>query len=204
MATADLFSGCKGKRLGEGLAWLREPPSWEFKADGLEIVPQGKTDFFRPVVGDSVDSACLLYTRVTGDFTAVTEARAVLVGFGDAAALTVRSDAEHWAKICIERSPRGEISIVSVVTDGVSDDSNNELLSTAHAFIRLTRVGRLFGMHYRAQEGPWRFARYFNLDVPSQVMVGIHAQAPFVEGCRATFTRFTVEPKGVVDFRSGE
>ena len=204
MATEDLFRGCKGRHLGAGLEWLREPPSWEFKTDGLEIVPQEKTDFFRPVVGDPVDNACLLYTRVTGDFTAVAEAHAVLVGFGDAAALTVRSDAEHWAKICIERSPRGEISIVSVVTDGVSDDSNNELLPAAGASIRLTRVGRLFGMHYRTQEGPWRFVRYFHRDVPDQLMVGIHAQAPFVGGCRATFTRFTVEPRGVSDFRSGE
>jgi len=204
MATEDLFKGCSGKRLGTRLAWLREPPSWEFKADGLEIVPQGKTDFFRPVTGDAVDNACLLYTRVTGDFTAVAEAHAVLVGFGDAAALMVRSDAQHWAKICIERSPRGDISIVSVVTDGVSDDTNNEMLSAARASIRLTRVGRLFGMHYRVQEGPWRFVRYFSRDLPDQLMVGIHAQAPFGSGCRATFTRFELEPKGVADFRSGE
>ncbi len=204
MATVDLFSGCKGKQLSAGLAWLREPPSWEFGPEGLQIVPEGKTDFFRPVVGEPSDNACLLYTRISGDFTAVTEAHAVLVGFGDAAALTVRSDPEHWAKICIERSPHGETSIVSVVTDGVSDDSNNELLSAAHASIRLMRVGRVFGMHYRVQEGPWRFVRYFSLDVPDEVMVGVHAQAPFVAGCRATFARFEVGPRGVADFRSGE
>jgi len=199
-----MFKGCEGKRLSTGLAWLHEPREWGFGQDGLEIVPEGKTDFFRPVVGGPVDNACLLYTWITGDFTAVADAHAVLAGFGDAAALTVRSDAERWAKICIERSPRGEISIVSVVTEGVSDDSNNEVLAAARASVRLTRTGNVFGMHYRAGAGAWRFVRTFGMEVPARVMVGVHAQAPFVSGCRATFTRFEVEPQGVSDLRSGE
>jgi regulation of enolase protein 1 (concanavalin A-like superfamily) len=204
MASADMFKDCNGKRLGAGLAWLREPPSWKFGPSGLEIVPEGKTDFFRPVIGEPHDNACLLYTWITGDFTAVADAHAALSGFGDAAALTVRSDAEHWAKICIERSPRGETSIVSVVTEGVSDDSNNELLQAPRASIRLTRTGSVFGMQYRTDAGAWRFVRAFGLDVPARLMVGLHAQAPFVSGCRATFTRFEVEPWGVPDLRSGD
>jgi regulation of enolase protein 1 (concanavalin A-like superfamily) len=214
MTGVNLFTGSDGKRLAEGLAWLRKPSSWGFGPAGLEIVPDGQTDFFRPAVGSPKDNACLLYTRVTGDFTAVAEASAVLVGFGDAAALTVRSDESHWAKICIERSPRGEVSIVSVVTSGTSDDSNNELLPSPAASLRLTRHGRVFGMQYRAASAPgagagagpdpWRFVRTFGLEMPDAVMVGVHAQAPFVAGCRATFTTFELSPVPVKDLRSGE
>lgn len=200
----NLFQGCEGKRLTERLTWLREPESWGFTAGGLEIVPVGKTDFFRPVVGAPVDNACLLYTWVTGDFTAVADTRVTLVGFGDAAALTVRADATHWAKICVERSPKGEVAIVSVVTTETSDDANNELLAGPAASIRLTRSGGVFAMHYRADTGPWRFVRTFGLALPQRVMVGIHAQAPFVPGCRAVFSRFEIDPVPVKDYRSGE
>jgi hypothetical protein len=211
MNGVNVFKGSEGKKLAEGLAWLRKPAAWSFGPGGLEIVPEGKTDFFRPSVGAPKDNASLLYTRVTGDFTAVVEASAVLAGFGDAAALTVRADESHWAKICIERSPRGEVSIVSVVTSGTSDDSNNELLPSAAASLRLTRHGRVFGMQYRAaaagsgaSAATWRFVRTFGLEMPDQVMVGVHAQAPFVAGCRATFTKFELSPVPVKDFRSGE
>ena len=113
----NLFDGCNGKSLANGLAWRNEPPQWNFDADGLTIVPQAKTDFFRPYQGTPNDSACLLYVDVTGDFTAVTKARAELVGFGDAAAITVRSGPALWAKLCLERSPIGDVSAVSVVTN---------------------------------------------------------------------------------------
>jgi hypothetical protein len=205
MIGVNVFKGCEGRKLGAGLTWLRKPASWDFGPAGLEIVPEGQTDFFRPSVGSPKDNACLLYTRVTGDFTAVAEASAVLAGFGDAAALTVRADESHWAKICIERSPRGEISIVSVVTSGTSDDSNNEVLPAAAASLRLTRHGRVFGMQYRAAgTGPWRFVRTFGLEMPAEVMVGVHAQAPFVAGCRVTFTKLELSPVPVKDLRSGE
>jgi regulation of enolase protein 1 (concanavalin A-like superfamily) len=200
----NLFQGCSGRNLAHGLQWLREPPSWGFSSGTLEIVAEAGTDFFRPPIGEAHDNACLLYTRVRGDFTALADARAVLAGFGDAGALTVRSSPTRWAKICIERSPRGEVSIVSVVTDLTSDDSNNELLSGPSASLRLTRQGQVFAMHYRADQGPWRFVRTFDLPMPEDVMVGVHAQAPFVAGCRVLFDRFEIEPGAVRDFRSGE
>lgn len=200
----DLFQGCSGRMLANGLAWLREPPDWGFADGRLTVVPEGKTDFFRPFHGQAADNACLLYVPVAGDFTAVAEASAALAGFGDAAALTVRADPRRWAKICIERSPIGETSVVSVVTDGFSDDANNELLASPSCLLRLTRAGNVFAMHFRADGARWRFVRTFALELPAEVLVGIHAQAPFTAGCRAVFTRFTLERTAVRDFRSGE
>jgi uncharacterized protein len=202
--TMDLFEGCRGTSLSDRLQWLREPESWGFQPEGLAIVPAGRTDFFCPVVGEPVDNACLLYTRVRGDFTAVTDARAVLAGFGDAAALTIRARAGLWAKICIERSPHGQVSIVTVVTSGRSDDANNEILETPAAALRVTRSGAAFAFHYRVGDGKWRFVRTFGLEMPEEIMVGIHAQAPFGAGCRASFARFELEQRAVANFRSGE
>ncbi|MBN1246348.1 MAG: DUF1349 domain-containing protein, partial [Anaerolineae bacterium] len=169
----NLLEGCYGHVLTERLAWLNEPPEWRMDDEGLLIVPAAETDFFRPYGGTPHDNACLLYTEVTGDFTAVTQARAHLVGFGDAAAITVRAGATQWAKLCVERSPIGDISAVSVVTNPTSDDANNELLGAPACFLRITRKGDVFGMHYSLDGRVWRFVRTFGMAMPETVMVGI-------------------------------
>ena len=200
----DMLSGCTGQQLSSGVKWLAAPPRWGFTKEGLEIHPRGFTDFFRPFGGEPNDNACLLYAWVEGDFTAVAAATATLAGFGDAAALTVRAAPDRWAKICIERSPIGEVAIVSVVTNGFSDDANNELLREPRGFVRITRGGNVFGMHYSLDGRTWRFVRTFGMDMPSEIMVGVHAQAPFGAGCSALFTAFTIEAGAVKNFRSGE
>lgn len=200
----DMFAGCRERQLVDGLAWLQEPPDWRFDAEGLHIVPWAQTDFFRPYQGTPKDNACLLYAQVTGDFTAVAHARAELVAFGDAAALTVRAAPSQWAKLCLERSPIGDIAAVSVVTNPWSDDANNELLAGPECMLRITRRGDVFGMHYSLDGSRWRFVRTFGMAMPQTVMVGVHAQAPFAGGCTATFMRFELSPEPVLDFRSGD
>jgi len=200
----NLLANCSSTSLNKNLKWINEPAHWNFDEKGLHIVPQPKTDFFRPYNGPQVDNACLLYTNVKGDFTACSSMSVVLAGFGDAAALTVRSDSNNWFKICIERSPVGDISIVSVITNGWSDDSNGELLSQPAATLRITRKGDTFGMNYRTENGNWRFVRAFSFKLPEEVMVGVHAQAPFQAGCSASISSFTLSSIPVDDVRSGE
>ena len=200
----NMFEGCSANKLDPRLSWLHEPREWRLGNDGLSVVPNAETDFYRPNGRDGKDNAALLYTEVSGDFTAVTHATAELVGFGDAAALTARVDEKTWAKLCLERSPIGEIAAVSVVTNPFSDDANNELVPAPECFLRLTRKGDTFGMFYSLDGKLWRFVRSFVMAVPKTIMVGIHAQAPFVGGCRVSFRSFEIVPTAVADFRSGE
>ncbi len=201
----NLFESCRDQALNKRLRWMNEPPQWHFDAGGrLHIVPQACSDFFRPPGDTAHDNACLLHTEVTGDFTVTTRTHAELAGFGDAAALTVRAGPAQWAKLCVERSPIGDISMVSVVTNEWSDDANSELLDAAACFMRLTRKGDVFAMHYSLDRVRWRLVRCFPMHVPPTVMVGVHAQAPFVGGCRAEFDFLDLTPKAIGDFRSGE
>lgn len=200
----NLLTGCDGTEPANGLKWLNEPPEWTVGEEGLRIVPRAPSDFFRPYGGTPKDNAGLLYRETTGDFTAATRVDVALAAFGDAAAITVRASATQWAKLCLERSPIGEISIVSVVTDPWSDDSNGEIVTTSGCHLRLTRKGRVFGMHYSLDGRTWRFVRTFALDMPARVRVGIHAQAPFSPGCHARFRSLTISPEPVADLRSGE
>ena len=200
----NLLADCAGMTLANDLKWLNEPPEWEVDDAGLRIVPRAPSDFFRPYDGPPNDNCCLLYKEVTGDFTAVTQVTADLVEFGDAAALTVRASETQWAKLCLERSPIGEVSVVSVVTNPWSDDSNSEIVTSSECYLRLTRKGNVFGMHYGLEGKKWRFVRAFALEIPLRLMVGIHAQAPFTPGCRVVFRSLTLSPEPVADLRSGD
>jgi regulation of enolase protein 1 (concanavalin A-like superfamily) len=201
----DVMALMEPGRPPDGFSWLNEPESWEFSAGRLRMNPAAHTDLFRPPDGSEArDNGCLLFTRVSGDFSAVVHLRAGLVGFGDAGAITVRDSPVSWAKLCMERSPVGDVSIVSVVTRGVSDDSNGELLGTPECWLRITRKERVFGMHHSIDGSAWRFARTFTIDTGDPVMVGIQAQAPYGGGCWVEFDHFTISPETVDDFRSGE
>ncbi len=200
----NLLSDCHGKSLADGLHWLNEPPEWHACGGGLTVAPEPGSDLFRPYHGKPRDDGCLLHLNITGDFTAVAQAKTELIGFGDAAGLAVRAGDTKWAKLCIERSPAGETSIVSVVTDPWSDDSNGEILHSPGCYLRLTRKGNVIGMHYSLDGSRWRFVRTFGMEMPPVVMIGIEAQAPSGGGCKVRFQSFTVSPTPVADFRSGE
>ena len=200
----NMFTGCKGKVLANGLKWLNEPPEWAFEDQGLRIVPRAGSDFLRLYREPPKDNCCLLYRYTRGDFTAIAQVSATLVEFGDAAALTLRASETQWAKLCLERSPIGEISLVSVVTNPWSDDSNSEIVTTSTCYLRLTRKGNVFGMHYSLNGKTWRFVRTFALETGPNLMVGIHAQAPFTAGCQVLFHSLTISPEPVDNFRSGE
>jgi uncharacterized protein len=199
----NLLQDGAGRSLPTGLSWRNEPAVWGFRPDGLHVEPDGHTDTFRKFEQSPKDSACFLYTEVSGDFSLAARLSVVPTAFGDAGAISIRRDETMWAKLCVERSPAGQVSIVSVVTDGWSDDANNELLPAPAAELRITRRGNLIGMHYRETEGPWRFVRTFGLDWPAVVQVGLQAQAPLQAGCRVHCTSLTLSSQVVTDFRSG-
>jgi hypothetical protein len=185
--------------------WLNEPESWSSEPGRLIVSPDPNTDLFCAPDGRvERDTACLVKTSVSGDFTAKAHLRAQLVGFGDAGVLTVRTSPTTWAKLCLERSPIGDVSVVSVVNRGVSDDANSELLDTPECWLRVTRKGHVFGMHYSLDGETWRFVRTFFLEMPETVSVGMQAQSPYSSGCRIEFDYWSIEPRAVADFRSGE
>ena len=200
----DLLADCSGKTLANGLKWMNEPQEWKAGHDGLTVSPESICDLFRPYGRPPSDNCGFLYKEVSGNFTAATRVFAELADFADGAALVVRAGVDQWAKICLERSPIGDISIVSVVTDPWSDDSNGEIVTSKDCRLRITRKGSIFGMHYSLDGLSWRFVRMFSLELPSTVKVGIHAQAPFSTGCRVVFRSLTISPETVDDFRSGD
>jgi regulation of enolase protein 1 (concanavalin A-like superfamily) len=93
--------------------------------------------------------------------------------------------------------------IVSVVTNGASDDCNSVVLSRADAWLRVAGFGDAFAFHYSLDGQTWHFVRYFTLHERAGVRAGFSVQSPTGEGCTVTYTGVRYQPVALADLRSG-
>ncbi|GIH06543.1 hypothetical protein Rhe02_46100 [Rhizocola hellebori] len=188
------------------LTWDIEPSSWHVDAGIVTVTTGPATDYFidpagghralnapRAVVASPPES-WQLKARVTVDFS----------GTYDAGVLMVYADDEHWAKLCFERSPQGSAMVVSVVTNGVSDDANAWVVpDPAQIWLRISRVRQAYAFHASPDGKQWEFVRYFRLDTNATVRAGIEVQAPIGDGCTATFSELSMTSTELLDLRDG-
>ncbi len=173
-------------------------------AGGIRITTPARCDYFQDPAGQlSNDSAPFLHLDVTGDFVARALVAHPFRFTYDAAALMVRQDVKHWAKLCFEATDFGMHAIVSVVTDSVSDDANGANYHWPQVWLQVVRKGSLFGLHYAPDGEQWNMVRLFSLDLPQTVQVGMVAQCPIGEGTEIDFLNFNLENRTVENMRSG-
>ncbi|MGI6366951.1 MAG: DUF1349 domain-containing protein [Anaerolineae bacterium] len=190
--------------------WLN-PSTLRREGEAWVIAAPAESDFFRShsapaadgTLPDSKDDAPYLYTSVTGDF--VLRAR-VQHGFADtydACALMVRVNEQVWGKICFEKTDFDTHAVVSVVTNGVSDDANGPNVEGDTLWLQMVRVGRSFALHYSLDGKQFFMLRYFYLPASETVQVGLVAQAPRGSGGERYFYDVTLESRTVGNIRSG-
>lgn len=121
----------------------------------------------------------------------------------DAGALTLWADEEHWAKLCFEFSPQGTAMVVSVVTNGYSDDVNSAVVDADAVYLRVSRLGPAFAFHSSADGRVWDFVRLFRLYTDEPVEVGFMAQAPDGERAVATFSEMSLSFTTIAELRDG-
>lgn len=187
----NLFDSCSGQSLQAGLNWINEPDHWEFDADrALVVSAPAVADFFIDPSGDNVkSSAPFLYTRVKGDFSAVTRVSVEMKQQYDSGCLMFMADDTHWAKLCFEFFA-DHPSILSVVTKESSDDCISAKAETSQPYLRMARAGNCFAFHYSLDGEQWKLVRYFRLDCPDEIKVGVVAQSPVGDGAQARFDHF--------------
>lgn len=121
----------------------------------------------------------------------------------DAAVLSLWADSDHWAKLCFEYSPQGEAMVVSVVTNGYSDDCNASVATDQFTFLRVSRVGPAWVFHASRDGRTWSFVRLFRLNTEKTVHVGFLSQAPMGETCVARFENIEFSDNPPTDLRDG-
>lgn len=189
--------------------WLNESRI-EKKGDLIEIVAPPETDYFCVHPGDdeiSPDSkhdAPYYYTEVEGDFVLRVKAIPDFKDTYDASAVMIMKDLSCWAKSCFEQTDFGTRAVVSVVTNGASDDANGCNIDADSVWLQVCRVGNEFGMQYSEDGEHFYMMRYFYLPVDPVVKVGLVAQSPIGRGGVRGFEHFTIEHRTVENIRAGK
>lgn len=189
------------------LAWTHGAGVAETSSDGLVLTAAARTDWFNdPGTGDRAARLATSLSFDPGDTDFQLSARVGVAGTRstfDAGVLTLWGDDDHWAKLCFEQSPQGQAMVVSVVTDGRSDDANGPVIDEPAVWLRISRIGVAFAFHYSQDGRHWHFARHFRLSGATPLAVGFLAQAPLGERAVASFDEISFARRTLADLRDG-
>lgn len=174
------------------------------KLEGHQItMAAGKgTNLFNGVSGTwKCTSFPYHFTRVKGDFLIRCKVAVDFRAVYDLGSLVIFEDPNKWLKFAFENSDTGVPSIVSVVTDGISDDCNGEPIQNESVWLQICRQGSVFAMHYSLDKISWKLARICRLNMSEEVMAGVSAQCPQGLMCVAYFSEFEITANPYEDIR---
>ncbi|MCE5260159.1 MAG: DUF1349 domain-containing protein [Chloroflexi bacterium] len=185
--------------------WAHAPAKWQKLADGgLRIYTPACVDYFQDPAGrHSADSAPYLWMPISGDLAVRAHIRHPFQSTYDAGAIMLRQDALHWAKLCFEATDFGTRAVVSVVTNGTSDDANGVDVTTSDIWLQLVRQGNLIAMHYAADGKRWHMVRLCCLALTAEAQIGLVAQCPVGQGAVIDWLSFEAVDRLPVDMRAG-
>ncbi len=183
---------------------LGRPAELVVGEDMLRLAAGPRTDWFvDPATGASTANAPALVGAFRGDFLLAARVEVAFAATFDAGALVVRHDETTWAKLAFERSPNAEPMVVSVVTQGASDDCNSTVVDGGFTWLRVARIGRAFAFHASADGQRWNLVRHFLFDPADELELGFEAQSPLGDGCAATFSEITFAARTLAELRDG-
>ena len=183
------------------------PTSFELDEAGvLRVTGAAHTDLFLDPSGQgrAPDAGYFLGEPPVGDFTLSARVTVPFQSMFDAGVLLLHVAGDRFAKLCFEYSPQRRPSAVSVVTRGVSDDSNSFPVEGNTLWLRVTRVGAAWAFHASTDGKWWDLMRYFSLQEDgAPVRVGLLAQSPMGDGITVTFDQLAFHAGAPADLRDG-
>ena len=190
--------------------WLNEAPA-RIEDDALVIAAPPRSDFFRNhgavaeegITPDSIPNAPYYYTEIQGAFVMRVRVQHAFKDTYDACAIMVMQSDTVWGKACFELTDFGTHAVVSVVTNGVSDDANGCNIAGDEVWLQVCRVGNSFAFHYSEDGERFYMMRFFYLPADATIKVGLVAQAPQGSGGERYFRDLSLEHKTVKNIRFG-
>ena len=176
-------------------------------SDSLVLASSAKTDFFRETDGTtSYGNAPVLLSAIDNGkpFTFTARVRPGLHATYDAGALYLWKSDKHWLKFAFERDERGFSRIVTVRTNGTSDDNNHDVVARRAAWLRVSSDCISIGFYYSTDGKAWQLVRVFRNDYPSVLWLGLSAQSPVGPGNSVKFDILSLSAESVKDFRKGQ
>ena len=177
----------------------------EIKEKSLKIEAHPKSDYFiDPADGKRILNAPYYHTETNKDFVLKAKVSRTFKSVFDACVLMVMSDETCWVKLCFELTDLGTNAVVSVVTNGVSDDANGVEIQGNTVYLQIVKKGDLFALHYSLDGNDYRMVRYFKLPLKETFKVGFVAQSPTGEGGTCFFEDITLDHQPIKDLRKGK
>jgi len=183
---------------------------WDFESEievsgkTIKIKAHPRSDYFvNPADGKRSLNAPFYHVQTNKDFTLRAKVTNSFKSVYDACALMAMSDETCWVKFCFELTDIGTHAVVSVVTNGVSDDANGVDIPGNSVYLQIAKKGKLFALHYSLDGNEYKMVRYFALPVKEIFKVGFVAQSPLGEGCDCLFEDIQLNYKSPKDLRKG-
>ncbi len=176
-------------------SWLNEPGDWGFEAEGLRVVTDHGTDFWREThYGFTRDTGHFLGLPTEGDFTAEVRVQAEYRALYDQAGIMLRLDERRWLKAGIEVSD-GQAMLGSVLTLGQSDWATGPYAGDPGDIrLRLTVAEGVVRLQASADGRRWGLVRLAPFPRAAAYRVGPMCCTPERAGLAVRFSAFRLGP----------
>ncbi|TYT26955.1 DUF1349 domain-containing protein [Luteimonas viscosa] len=177
--------------------------------DGGRLVLRSpaKRDNFRDPDGTKANiSAPMLLAQIdnTRPFTLTARVQPTLLDTYDAGTLYVWAGAESWLKMALERDERRLTRLVSVRTEGTSDDNNHDVVEGDAVHMKISSDATTIGFYYSLDNREWQLIRLYRNAYPDRLWLGISSQSPIGTGNATVFEDIALTDAAVSDFRMGK
>lgn len=187
----------------EGFNWLNKS-HYEKKKNGIEIFAPENSDYFIcPIENKATLTAPFLFKGISGDFVLRAKVSHDFSSQYAACGLLALDKNDLWVKACFEMSDFNTHTIVTVMTNRVSDDANGVNIDDKEIWLQLARKGNVFAVHYSNNGKEFKMARLTYMPMSSTIKVGLEAQSPVGAGGMRYFSDVVLESVTLMNIRNG-
>lgn len=183
------YNDCKYKKTEKGYLLYAKPHS--------DMVVDAQT-------GNIVSNASYLAEEITGDFTISARVSHGFASTYDACCLIAYADDALWSKACFECTEEGEHAVVTVMTNGCSDDANSVRIKGNEVWLQMCRRENVISVQYSVDGENWIFVRILQIPLPKTIRLGILCQSPVGVGGAFLFEDLKIVNKSPDNMRSGK
>ena len=172
----------------------------------LTLTSEARRDNFRDPNGKvSNNNAPLLLSEVDNrkPFTLTAKVTPTFLKTYDAGTLYIYVKEDLWLKLAMEMDERQKTRMVSVRTNGTSDDNDHDVVASTSVYMKISSDTKIVGLYYSLDKKTWQLIRLFKNDYPASIGVGISAQSPIGNGTSVAFEDVSLAEQSVSDFRLG-
>jgi uncharacterized protein len=179
---------------------INNPVSYQCSDNNITIEAGKNTNLFNGMNYKSSNFP-FYYALIEGDFVIRCKVTPEFKATYDLGSIVIFDNIDKWIKFAFENADSGYPAMVSVVTNGISDDCNGEKIDINEIWMQAIRKDNNFALHYSIDKENWKMVRSFKLDMNKKVKVGFSAQSPIGDGCISKFEGIEIMDNNYTNIR---